>query len=848
MERSELWKRCFEDEGVDDRVSMLATSLRAIRANAAQLTSRIAGSVPSLTSHDVSHLDALWDVAGIVAGDDFLVNPLEAYIFGAAVLLHDAGLGFAAYSGGRDALRTTVQWRDAHARLASASIKVQDIKREADFEALRALHASQAERLAIEPLGNEQGDNSYLVDDTNLRENYGTIIGQIASSHYWDLEQVVQRFSTRRPPASFLAADWLVDTLKIACMVRVSDAGHIDGSRAPSFLLRTLQMNSVSRAHWTAQSRLGRLTVNPNDGTQLTISSTSPFPRSESASWWVAFDLVNLFDNELRACNEALENSSDGPRAPFARKRVRGAGHVIELAKHVETVGWEPTEATVHVSDVSALVEKMGGEQLYGRDADCLAVALRELIQNAADAIGARRAIAHGEFAGRITVRLIRNASEGLILQVDDDGVGMSQATLSTDLLDFGKSFWASERAAQEFPGIHSSGYSSIGHFGIGFFSIFMAAETVRVFSRRFDKGLEEMRCLSFENGISLRPTLSMDRPSKCGMDLSTRVELALKPNVIRDPGKMEIRCNLLGHENLRVGFKDYVAAMVAGVNVPVVVETELGCVKIHERFPPKHGEREQWLRALSYVSAGVNKSAIGGLRRTLARLRPIRDGDTVYGLAAIDVLADRDGLFLSAKSVGGLVSPHSCYGGSFVGLIHHVPASAKRDAGEIAAPKASMDAWVSEQMALLKGEDTSDIEALLASYSVCALDYDPKEILRSIVVVSSDEYDWWPIGSIADRLKSGMHLVFPVSAELGWLDQHCQIRLASPRTWMGVAVRNGSLNDAKLSDGIPTKSRSLIGIVHRVLMESGYSPRWATKRGAYMGAYGRGDILEVGI
>ena len=58
----------------------------------------------------------------------------------------------------------------------------------------------------------------------------------------------------------------------------------------------------------------------------------------------------------------------------------------------------------------------------------------------------------------------------------------MSQTTMVKDMLDFGKSFWASERAAQEFPGLHSSGYSSIGRFGIGFFSVFMAASKVNVF------------------------------------------------------------------------------------------------------------------------------------------------------------------------------------------------------------------------------------------------------------------------------------------------------------------------------------------------------------------------------
>ena len=280
MESSELWHRGFGDEGMNENVSRLVTSLRVIRRNVEVLTSRIAVSLPELTIHDISHLDALWDVVDTVAGSDFPLNPIEAYVFGAAVLLHDAGLCFEAYSGGRASLRGTLEWRDAYGRLSRIPSDIGNLKHEADFEALRALHASQAARLAIEPWRGDGGD-LYLIDDRELRENYGQLIGDLASSHHWNLEMVASRFATPRPPAAFFDADWVVDSLKVACMLRVADAGHMDGTRAPSFLLRVLQMNSLSRAHWRAQNRLGRPTVRRDDPTQLVIASTSPFPREK---------------------------------------------------------------------------------------------------------------------------------------------------------------------------------------------------------------------------------------------------------------------------------------------------------------------------------------------------------------------------------------------------------------------------------------------------------------------------------------------------------------------------------------------------------------------------------------
>ena len=846
VENTTLWKEGFGDESNNEDVARLVTSLRDIRTKAKALTSRIAASLPGLTIHDVSHLDALWTVASTVAGRPFPLNPLEAYIFGATALLHDAGLCFEAYSGGRQALRGTLQWRDAHARLSRTPSEGQDLKQEADLEALRALHASQGAHLATEPWVGEDG-KLYLIDDSELRENYGRLIGDIASSHHWDLELVVQRFQTQRPPPPFLDEDWEVDPLKVACMLRVADAGHMDGSRAPSFLLRVLQMNSLSRGHWVAQNRLGRLTVRSDDPEQLMVGSTSPFPRRDASAWWVAFDLVETFDKELRQCNDVLATAPGGPRPTFASKRVSGAGQVSELVKYIETVGWEPTDSSVHVSDVSALVSKLGGEQLYGNDADSLNVALRELIQNAADAVCVRQSL-DSRFRGCIVIRLSEKKDGGWTLQVDDDGVGMSQSTLTTDLLDFGRSFWASERAAREFPGVHASGYTAIGRFGIGFFSVFMAANRVNVFSRRFDKGLEGVRCLSFDNGISLRPTLSCDRPDDFGMDLCTRVELELKPGVVQDPDQITIRCNLQRHEEFAVTFPDYVAAMVSGINVPVVVETAKGRPRVHERFPPEYGKREEWLGALSYVTAGVNELAKNGLRQASSRLREIRDGEKCYGLAAVDVLGQAGGVFLSSKAVGGLVNPHSRYDDSFVGLIDHLPSTARRDAGEMAAPQHSIEIWMSEQMDLLKRADLSPIESILASYSICSLGYDPKDVLKGLFVALDGRKVFMSTNQITESLQSGVRLGFPVSPLTGHhLDQFSD-SVRVPDILICVVLRSGKFNAAAISSGVPEEVNSLIGVVHRVLVEAGESPEWTMREGVYSNVFGQGDLLEVSV
>ena len=846
MEQSPLWRRVFAHSLTDPTsVSRLVTSLRNARERVAQLTSRIAASLPGLTLHDSSHLDALWRVAGTVAGEDYILNPLEGYLFGTAVLLHDVALCHEAYSGGQEAVRATTEWRDAYNRRLTnhGSVAHGDV----DFEALRSLHAAQAATLATRRWDTEEGDPWYIIDDADLRTQYGPLIGEIASSHHWDIQDVTERFSVPRPPAPFLHPDWSADLLTVACLLRVSDAGHIDSSRAPTFLLKILQMNSVSKTHWTAQNHLGHLTQNHADPTQLVVASTAPFLRAEAPAWWVAFDLVGQLDKELKQCDAVLRTAGGASRRPFAYRAIAGAGDPNGLAKYVETRGWAPTASAVHVSDVAALVGRLGGEQLYGAGANRLAIALRELIQNAADAITARRLVGGAQFRGHIRIRLFTNNSTGCqVLQVDDDGVGMSPQTLSKDLLDFGKSFWASERASTEFPGIHAAKHSPIGRFGIGFFSIFMAAAKATVFSRRFDRALEDVRCLSFDNGLSLRPILSDQRPEDFGMDVSTRVVLQLKPHAGVDPNRIRIPCNISGQQPFEVPFNDYVAALVCGIDVPISVALDGVAVQVHDGFPPSQEHRGRWLRALAYVPAGVNGRAEGLADLMSARLREIRDGGICYGLAALRVEHAAPQDFLSAMAVGGFVT-HDVNGG-FVGLIDHLPKSARREPGETAAPRHAIEAWLAEQVSLLR-ESVTEVGAILASYSLCTLDYDPIDILKGLLVITSSGVDFWHFGNLPALLRGGNSLAFRVSCygDATMLEQH-----GEQHTVAGVAtchvLLGGEFNRADMAEGIPKHPKSLIGVVHRTLVNQGHQPQWILQRGIYRGPFGRCDSLEVRI
>ena len=330
-------------------------------------------------------------------------------------------------------------------------------------------------------------------------------------------------------------------------------------------------------------------------------------------------------------------------------------------------------------------------------------------------------------------------------------------------------------------------------------------------------------------------------------MGLCTRVELQLEPDVVHHPSRVTIHCNLQGHENFDVTFEDYVGSMVAGIDVSVVVVTDGGRHTVHEGFPPEHRKRGGWLGKLSYVHGGGNEAARIGLTRAIPRLREIRDGEKCYGLAAVDVLGKSGGLFLSGKAVGGLVDPHNRYDDSFVGLMDHFPASAKRVPGERAAPQGSMERWMAEQIALLKNANMSPPESIFASYSIRELGFDPSDVLQCILLSSEAGVRIESIHSISRSLRSGLRLGFPVPRDLGGnhLDPHSGM-VTIPGMWTCVVMKNGKFNNARLAAGVPRDPTSLIGIVHRVLVNSGENPTWLRRERVYKSLLGQGDCLEV--
>lgn len=183
--------------------------------------------------------------------------------------------------------------------------------------------------------------------------------------------------------------------------------------------------------------------------------------------------------------------------------------------------------------DIAGVIEIMGSS-LYSR----VDTPIRELIQNAHDAIMRRRA-RDLTFRGRIDIQ--QNAADGT-LTFTDDGIGLNadDAERFLGTLGIGITGLLKGRGSDEQrEAVNGDGDHLIGQFGIGLFSAFMLADRLVVESRRED-WTEGIR---WEAG----PGTSIQLSSSDRSEVGTSVRLYLKPQFrvmseLADPLESAIR------------------------------------------------------------------------------------------------------------------------------------------------------------------------------------------------------------------------------------------------------------------------------------------------------------------
>lgn len=751
--QSTLWKGAFvgkPDDFYPQRGELIG-AYEKFRERVSLLLAQIQRELPDLTLHDITHVDALWRVASEIAGPDFPLNPAEALVLGGAFLLHDAAHCRAAFPGGVTELRQTVEWRDAAAQRELSADQLMEGTPQFQtvlFDTLRVLHPKQARKLAFAKWSDGAGNLLHLFPHDELREAYGHIIGEIAESHWYNPHEL-ETFAVKTvtAPVCLAPASWTVNPLKIAILLRVADAAHIDAKRAPRLLLATNRPSGISQEHWLFQARLHQ----PHCDTARAelIFSGSSFPATEQAAWWLAFDAACLADKELSAADHLLRDHNQ-PR--LAAREVAGIRSPESFARNVPTEGWHPVDASLRISDIQSVVERFGGAKLYGDEPH---LALRELLQNARDAVMASRALgALGETEGSITVHLEERDGEDW-LHVTDTGIGMSRYVMVHVLLDFGRSLWKDTALRREWPGLAATGFDAVGRFGIGFFSIFMLGTQVKVTTHRQTGGKEGSNnqwTLEFVQGLDSRPSLREPLPSEALKRHGTRVSVRLlnKTELFRvRKTSLDIFSGLSSTKEAPLTLMQVVGALAPALEVDVFTKEasdkevrtvvagdwrEMEPLRLIDRIAPgRVALYPQWLSNDLSVATSNLSPMVGTKGEVQGRCAIVEHSDSLFGLQA------------GIVTVGGL------YGGTIHGVAGiMIGKQADLLNRSVAIPLVEQDAlsaWADNQADLLRAANQLTWKR---SAKLLALGAAPVELL--IIAHGTED---WTAKRLAEELQS---------------------------------------------------------------------------------------------
>jgi hypothetical protein len=263
-----------------------------------------------------------------------------------------------------------------------------------------------------------------------------------------------------------------------AVLLRLADILDFDGSRTPRSIYdhlglatrvdqRTAASDVEWRKHLAADGFTFPATREAGYPLYLVAGPDSPAVEHDIRRF------LDVVDDEVRRCRAVLETCQPRWRS------LTLPGDVDR--RNIISDGYKYGDFRFEL-DRSAVLELFTGERLY----EDPYVFVRELLQNAIDAVRLRQVLHPGD-PGGVAVSCWEDRDGFVWFRIDDDGVGMDEERLREYFLRVGRSYYrtAELRADLLRRGHGEHEFVAISRFGIGVLSCFLAGDRVELSTRR---------------------------------------------------------------------------------------------------------------------------------------------------------------------------------------------------------------------------------------------------------------------------------------------------------------------------------------------------------------------------
>jgi len=748
----------------------------------------LAGPFHNYTLHNPNHSKKLVHLAGIIISSKTIayLSALELSIIIMSCYLHDLGMCLTSHERSRilssmEFEETIRIWPQLGDEISATRLKYQQtidnekplieprlfqLQEAALTSYLRPRHATtQRYRELISQLKEASGRSELL--ETNGVSFENELI-EICVSHNLDAGVLLQTTDayTERFPRDRPIGGLRLNSQFCGAILRLVDVLDFDRERTPRVLFESLGIgdsdlpgSDVSIREWNKHMAVHAIDLRQDE---LIISADSTHPAIEHS----IKDFCKVIEREIRDTLSVLRKNPPDVVENYqvdlplsVRAQIRSLGYVYkELA---------------FILDESSISTILMGEGLYYNKV----VALRELIQNAADACIVRKLIDRNpSYEPLIEIFSKTDKNNRTWIEVKDNGIGMDEYVLSNYFFKIGRSYYNApefERIIKEM----GEKFSPISRFGIGILSVFMIGDILELstqnkFSRRGDIISRNLRIegkfgLAFvkesiegSQGTTIRLRLK-ERSINAAQFFLSQAANYIRDTIPRPPVPLKI--NLVSNSftlipSTFISLRDSAAESLNSMGIePILVEVGRWSERISGRvilflFRNEDGklafrnenksvilydrDYTKWLK-----NYGGNRITVNGITMTLKRLgRIFGKKRKIFGALDIDLKGDKDIIYDVARKrivgTGALIARIDIRKALIEGL---------KDMGILARldskAKSSLTEWINDYESIMwdKGSRPVKDDKLLDA----VFDAMPK--------------DFWPIGihhEIAKKLK----------------------------------------------------------------------------------------------
>lgn len=490
---TQLWKRLntgFTKTPNKDMAAVLATKTADLCELASQRIKTFPYFHPQYTLHDQTHLLRVSELMASVIGSDLnALNPIEISLLLLAAHFHDQGmvpdqadwkriqesadfkLSWQRFEVEHPSIRELRQHiadsRFSEPEQAKLQLKFHEFQDAHRTEYLRQTHGERSEEIVNQLIGSS---NQLTVVGANLV----SALGRLCVSHVWPDELLTDQNGFRVDQAF---GTFAVNLRFLAIILRLADILDFDRDRTPNVLLNTIHLsNSVSLLEWSKHLSVEGWEINSK---RIRFSMQCEHPAYQRA----AYEFMDAIDRELIQAHRIVQ---EFPRGTPEHYR-------LNLPIRVERDRIEPKNDAYRYADLefslsrNEVVKLLMTDQLYNSHS----LFIRELLQNALDALRYRRAI-YGNGSpkwdgGRVVLEHVVNDDGCQVVRCADSGIGMDEEIIRKFLTKAGRSYYRSPEFELQRVAFRENGvdFDPCARFGIGFMSCFMFGDQITIRTRR---------------------------------------------------------------------------------------------------------------------------------------------------------------------------------------------------------------------------------------------------------------------------------------------------------------------------------------------------------------------------